>query len=290
MLSMTGYGRSHVNRDGRDLLLELKTVNHRFLDVSFRMPKTLTFLEDPLRALIARGEIKRGHVDVTIVYQNHRPDANLVTIDQALLEQCALKTSAMAQMLQLTPLTMSELLTASGALTVTPAEEDACAVTALATDAYAEAIEQLKAMRLCEGEALAADLSANLLRTEELTQQIAARAPAIPQSYRERLEARMAEWKVQTPEPQRIAQEVATMADRCAIDEELARLQSHFEQFRACLIAKEETGRKMDFLLQEMNREVNTVGSKASDLQITGCVVEMKCLLEKLREQVQNVA
>jgi len=290
MLSMTGYGRSHVNRDGRDLLLELKTVNHRFLDVSFRMPKTLTFLEDTLRELIAQGEMKRGHVDVTVVYQNRRPDANVVTIDQALLAQCVQETGAIAQTLRLPPPNMAELLTLSGALTVLPAQEDARAVTALATEAYAEAFAQVQAMRLREGEALAADLTANLSQTEELTRQIAARAPVVPQSYRERLEARLAEWKVQTPEPQRIAQEVATMADRCAIDEELARLQSHFEQFRACLTAKGETGRKMDFLLQEMNREVNTIGSKASDVQIAGCVVETKCLLEKLREQVQNVA
>jgi uncharacterized protein (TIGR00255 family) len=290
MLSMTGYGRSHVNRDGRDLLLELKTVNHRFLDVSFRMPKALTFLEDSLRELISQGDMKRGHVEVTIVYQNHRPDANLVTIDQALLAQSAQETGAIARTLQLPVLTMAELLTLSGALSVLPAQEDVREVTALATDAYTDAFAQVQAMRLREGEALAADLTANLLQTEKLTRQITARAPTVPQNYRERLEARLAEWKVQTPEPQRIAQEIATMADRCAIDEELARLQSHYEQFRACLAAVSDTGRKMDFLLQEMNREVNTIGAKASDAQIAGCVVEMKCLLEKLREQVQNVA
>ena len=288
MLSMTGYGRHRASSEGRDLLLELKSVNHRFLDVNFRLPKALTFLEDPLRGFLNEG-MKRGHVEVTVAYQNNRTDANAITIDRALLMQCAQETQTLAKALNSPPPTVSELIAMSGALNVSQADEDIQAVTELAQEAYKAAFEQLQAMRAREGEALAADLTGNLEQVEALTRRVALLAPTVPQTYRERLEARMREWNLQGADPQRVAQEIALAADHCAVDEELSRLQSHFLQFRACLNAEDEVGRRMDFLLQEMNREVNTIGSKASDAEIAHCVVEMKCLLEKLREQVQNV-
>jgi len=288
MLSMTGYGRYRVSSEGRDLLLELKSVNHRFLDVNFRLPKALTFLEDPLRELL-NGGMRRGHVELTIIYQNNRTDANAILIDRELLMQCAQETQTLAKALDTPSPTIAELIAMSGALSVSQADENIQAVTALAEEAYGVAFKQLQAMRVREGEALAADLTGNLEQVETLAKRIAALAPMVPQTYRERLEARLKEWNLQGADPQRVAQEIALAADRCAIDEELARLQSHFLQFRVCLNAEDEVGRRMDFLLQEMNREVNTIGSKASDAEIAHCVVEMKCLLEKLREQVQNV-
>ncbi|HNW85983.1 MAG TPA: YicC family protein [Candidatus Limiplasma sp.] len=288
MLSMTGYGRSHVSRDGRDLLMELKTVNHRFLDVSLRLPKPLAFLEEPLRARIGAGQLKRGHIDVAVVYQNKRPDANTIAIDRSLLLQCAAETCAIAEELGQASLSVAELIQLSGALSVTQADEDADAVTDLALVAYDEAMAQLQTMREREGLALAADLAQNLTLTERLVAQVAVRAPAVPKAYHERLNARLAEWNVPAVDPQRLAQEVAVLADKCAIDEELSRLRSHFSQFRECIAEPGEVGRRMDFLLQEMNREANTIGSKASDAEIAQYVVEIKCLLEKLREQVQN--
>ena len=289
MLSMTGYGRSRRSNDGRDLLIELKTVNHRFLDVGFRLPKPLAFLEEPLRARIGEGTLRRGHIDVSITYQNNRSDANTILIDRALLLRCAQETCAIAEELRQTPPTVAELMHLSGAFTILPADEDADAVTALALAAYDDALEQLNAMRRREGAALSADLQDNLTQTEALVERIAARAPLVPEACRERLNVRLTEWNLQPPEPQRLAQEVAILVDKCAIDEELSRLKSHFAQFRECLTADGEVGRRMDFLLQEMNRETNTIGSKASDAQIAQCVVEIKCLLEKLREQVQNI-
>jgi len=289
MFSMTGYGRGRVSRDGREMLLELKAVNHRFLDVNFRMPKALSFLEEPLRTLLNGGEMKRGHVELTLNYLNTREDANAVEIDRPLLMQCAHAAQAAAEELGQPPPSVAELIEMSGALRVTQADEDVEAVEALAREAYAEAFAQLMAMRMKEGEAMAADLAANLGQAEELVRRIAVRAPAVPEAARQRLEARLAEWNVQAVEPQRVAQEIAITADKCAVDEELSRLGSHFSQFRACLEAPGEVGRRMDFLLQEMNRETNTIGSKAADAQIAQCVVEIKCLLEKLREQVQNI-
>lgn len=289
MLSMTGYGRSRQSSDGRELLIELKTVNHRFLDVSFRLPKPLTFLEDPLRTRINDGAIKRGHLDVSITYQNNRPDANAIIIDRALLLTCAAQTSALAEELYKEPPTVTELIHLSGALTITQVDEDAEAVARLALNAYDEALSQLMAMRKREGETLAADLSMNLSHTIALAERIAIRSPMVPEAYRERLNARLDEWQIQAVDPQRIAQEAAILADRCAIDEELSRLKSHFDQFGKCLGDEGEVGRRMDFLLQEMNRETNTIGSKAADAEIAQHVVEIKCLLEKLREQVQNI-
>ena len=289
MLSMTGYGRSRQSQDGRDLMMELKAVNHRFLDVSFRFPKALAFLEEPLRARINSGGMMRGHVDVSVTYQNTRPDANQVVIDRQLVFQCAQETAAFAEELHREAPGIADLIELSGALRVTQQEEDTEAVTRLALMAYDEAFSQLESMRQREGAALAADLETNLNQTEILTRQIAKLAPTIPESYRERLQGRLAEWGLQPIDPQRMAQEVAILADKCAIDEELSRLNSHFEQFRSCLAQPDEVGRRMDFLLQEMNREANTIGSKASDAAIAQAVVEIKCLLEKLREQVQNI-
>lgn len=289
MQSMTGYGRCRVCADGRELTLELKAVNHRFLDISFRLPKNLAFLEDALRTRINQSNLRRGHVDVFVTYQNTRPDAREVNIDAGLLEafHTAMKT-VHKSLDDYRRASATEVLTLSGALSVTQAEEDTEAVTALAEQAFDGAVEALIAMREREGAHLAEDLLSNLKGLAALREKIAERAPSVPEEYRARLTARLEEWQVNAIDPQRVAQEVAIMADRCAIDEELSRLEGHIVQFTDSVQNSAEVGRKLDFLLQEMNREVNTTGSKASDALITQAVVDAKCIIEKLREQVQN--
>ena len=289
MLSMTGYGRGHVNREERDMLVELKAVNHRFLDVSYRIPKTLAFLEEPLRMRMNDCGLKRGHIDVTVTYQNNRPDAVEIMLDRPLLSRCAAEIREIASLLQSYEPTTAELIQLCGGLRIAQAEEDATLVAGLAMEAFELAFKELQAMREREGAALAADLATNQTQAEALLRRIESRAPSVPVQYRDRLTAKLAEWSVQGLEPQRIAQEVALLADKCAVDEELSRLKSHFGQFAECLTDGGEVGRRMDFLLQEMNRETNTIGSKASDADIAQRVVEMKCILEKLREQVQNI-
>lgn len=290
MQSMTGYGRQRVCCDGREMVLELKTVNHRFLDVAFRIPKNLVFLEEPLRARINQSNLRRGHLDVLITYQNTRADAHEVRIDATLLD--AFHLAMQAAQKQLEPYqraSAAEVLSLSGALSVIQADEDTEAVTQLAMEAFDGALEALNAMRDREGEHLGQDLMQNLNALCELRSRIAVHAPEVPNDYRKRLTARLDEWHLAAEvDPQRIAQEVAILADHCAIDEELSRLESHIAQFADSVQNGAEVGRKLDFLLQEMNREVNTIGSKASDAQIAQCVVEAKCLVEKLREQVQN--
>ncbi len=289
MQSMTGYGRCRVCADGRELTLELKAVNHRFLDISFRLPKNLAFLEDALRTKINQSNLRRGHVDVFVTYQNTRTDAREVKIDAALLDafNSAMKT-VHKSLDDFRRASAAEVLTLSGALSVTQAEEDTEAVTALAERAFDGAAEALIAMRDREGAHLAEDLLSNLKELAALREKIAQRAPSVPEEYRARLTARLEEWQVNAADPQRVAQEVAIMADRCAIDEELSRLEGHIVQFTDSVQNGVEVGRKLDFLLQEMNREVNTTGSKASDALITQAVVDAKCIIEKLREQVQN--
>lgn len=288
MQSMTGYGRHRVCRDGRELTLELKAVNHRFLDLSFRLPKNLAFLEDVLRNRINQSNLRRGHVDVFVTYQNTRTDAREVRIDEALLTAFNQAVHGMRKQLDsYRRASAAEVLTLSGALTVAQAEEDTEAVTELAMEAFEGALSALVAMRDREGQHLADDLLSNLDELARLRGQILLRAPAVPEDFRKRLTARLEEWDV-AADPQRIAQEVAIMADRCAIDEELSRLEGHIAQFTDSIHHGAEVGRKLDFLLQEMNREVNTMGSKASDAQITQSVVDAKCVIEKLREQVQN--
>lgn len=290
MQSMTGYGRARACRDGREITIELKTVNHRFLDLSFRIPKNLAFLEDPLRSRINASGLRRGHVDVFVTYANTRTDAREVRLDGALLE--AFSQALADAQVALKPygrmMSAAEVLTLSGALSIAQAEEDAEAVTELAAEAFDAALDKLMDMRTQEGEHLGADLLGNLEELSALVRGIADRAPEVPREYRQRLMARLEEWQVNA-DPQRVAQEVALMADHCAIDEELSRLQSHIAQFRSSVENGTEVGRKLDFLLQEMNREINTIGSKASDAEISGCVVNAKCVVEKLREQVQNV-
>lgn len=288
MQSMTGYGRARACRDGREITIELKTVNHRFLDLSFRMPKNLMFLEDMLRARINASALKRGHVDVFVTYANTRADAREVSVDGTLLEAFAQALKGAKDALDpYRRMTAAEALTLSGALTITQAEEDAGAVGELAAEAFDAALDKLMDMRLKEGDHLQADLLSNLEELSTLRKAVAERAPEVPLEYRQRLTARLEEWQVNA-DAQRVAQEVAFMADHCAIDEELSRLESHIAQFRDSVENGVEVGRKLDFLIQEMNREINTIGSKASDGQIAQCVVSAKCVVEKLREQVQN--
>lgn len=291
MQSMTGYGRGRACQDGREMVIELKSVNHRYLDLSFRLPKNLGFVEDTLRTALQKSQVNRGHVDVFVTYTNTREDARTLEVDEALLgsfRQAVQKAGGLLSIFR--DATVGEALSLSGALSVSQADEDAEAVKALAFDAIQQAIAALVDMRTLEGDNLRADLRGHLSVVAQLREQIAERAPTVPKEYRKRLETRLKEWQVDDVDPQRIAQEVAIMADRCAIDEEISRLGSHIAQFEEILSSESQPGKKLDFLLQEMNREVNTIGSKASDAQIAKAVVDAKCTLEKLREQVQNVA
>ena len=293
MRSMTGYGRRQISRDGREMTVEIKTVNHRFLDISCRMPRALSFAEDAVRKQIG-ASLRRGHVDVNVTYLNLRQDARKVRLDEGLVlqyKEALLNARQLArkERSSIRDEDVSWIVAQPDVIQTTVKEEDQEAVLALLTDTVAEALSEVTAMREKEGAALAEELIFHLNEVARLRDEIAVLAPKVPLIYQEKLQARVRELGVQEIDPQRLAQEVALMADHCAIDEELSRLISHVEQMRQAIKAEGETGRRLDFLTQELNREVNTIGSKASDAEITKLVVAAKSEIEKLREQVQNV-
>ena len=290
MNSMTGYGKGVVSRDGRELTVELKSVNHRFLDVSMRLPRVLSCIEDSLRSTIA-ARLSRGHVDVFVNYRNTRTDAKTVRVDETLLSAYVRAARSANEALALRDdLTLSNVLRLPDVTEIVPADEDADALIALAKDAANLALDGLIAMRIAEGERLKSALSLGVDAMDAYREEILARAPFVAEEYRKKLNERIESVLSDTEiDRARLATEVALFADRCCIDEELVRLKSHIAQFRTYLLASEPVGRNMDFIVQEMNRECNTIGSKANDAALTKSVLSCKAEIEKLREQIQNV-
>ena len=289
MQSMTGYGRCQLERDGRVMTVEVKSVNHRFLDTSYRLPRHLAFLDDAVRRGVS-ARLSRGHVDVFVNYENHRDDAREVRVDTALA--CAYQRAIVELSAALSlsgGLSVEEYARMPDVLTIQEKEEDQQAVRELFDEALSAALCELIAMREREGESMKQDMLQKLTRIEEIRGEIAQRAPLVVEDYRARLSERIAALTDGEIDEARLITEVAIFADRAAIDEELVRLLSHIAQIRATVELSEPVGRKLDFLVQELNREVNTIGSKAMDAQIAQCVVQAKGEIEKLREQVQNV-
>ena len=283
---MTGYGRCVRAREGRSLTVELKSVNHRFLDVSLRMPRCFLFLEDEARKAIGR-RLSRGHVDVFCTYRNQREDAREVQVDEGLIRAYLRATDALTGLAD--DRSVMGVLSLPEVVQVVEAEEDREALRALLLETLEGALDEAAAMREVEGEALQRDLNARADALEKIARAIAVRAPQTLIAYRERLRANVEELLGGQMDEARLVQEVAIMADRLAIDEELVRLESHIAQLRALLSDPAPAGRRLDFLAQEFNREVNTIASKSQDIEITRLAMDGKAEIEKLREQVQNV-
>lgn len=283
---MTGYGRCVRVRDGRSLTVELKSVNHRFLDISLRMPRCFLFLEDEARKAVGR-RLARGHVDVFCTYRNQREDARAVQVDEGLIRAYLRATDGLAGLTD--DRSVMGVLSLPEVVQVVETEEDREALRALLLETLEGALDEAAAMRAVEGEALQRDLNARADALEKIARAIAARAPQTLIAYRERLRANVEELLGGQMDESRLVQETAIMADRLAIDEELVRLESHISQLRALIRDPAPAGRRLDFLAQEFNREVNTIASKSQDIEITRLAMEGKAEIEKLREQVQNV-
>ncbi len=288
--SMTGFGRATAAADGREMTIELKSVNHRYLDLSFRMPRHIGFVEDALRQLLAE-QLSRGHVDVYVNYRNTRTDARTVVIDEALMEAYLTAARKAAEQYSLRDdIALSTAMRFPDVTDVVEAEEDREAVAALAREAALRAVTAMKRMRAGEGERLSNDLLGRVTTVESIAARIETRAPLVVEEYRaklaDRIEAMLGAVEVDRA---RLATEVALFADKASINEELVRLASHTAQMRAVLGSDEAAGRRLDFIVQEMNREFNTIGSKANDAEITNLVIAGKGEIEKIREQVQNI-
>ena len=291
MLSMTGYGRSGIQIDGREMTVEVKSVNHRFLDIAFRMPRNLMFLEEGMRGRIA-GRLARGHVEVFAAYRNLRMDARTVVVDEGLFEAYIAALRRLGGTVGPNLRDDCTLMSIAGmpdVLRVVEAEEDQAAVEALMGRALEAALDQLVEMRRREGEALRQDLARYAEEIEAMTCAVEERYPQTVEEYTRRLKAAVENLVGSGADENRIMMEVAVMADRSAIAEETVRLHSHIRQMRELLDAPEPVGRRLDFIVQELNREVNTISSKSQDIPITRLVVDMKARIEKMREQLQNI-
>lgn len=288
MLSMTGYGRAMCEIDGRQLSIELKSVNHRFLDLSFRMPRTLMFLEEDARKAIG-ARLARGHVDVFMTYKNLRSDAKQVTVDRALFDAYAAALDSVADSELRDDRSLMSIARMPDVMVITEGEEDQEALRALLKQTINEALDKLVDMRQREGAEMAADLNRKVDAIEAMTKQIEERYPQTVREYTSRLRASIEELIGQSVDETRLLTEVAIMADRSAIAEETVRLHAHIQQLRECFAKEEPIGRRLDFLVQELNREVNTISSKSQDIPITRLAVDCKAEIEKLREQLQNV-
>ncbi|MFB5084005.1 YicC/YloC family endoribonuclease [Symbiobacterium thermophilum] len=288
--SMTGFGRGEASGEAGRVTVEVKAVNHRFSEVVFRMPRQFSALEDRVRRLI-QGRTARGRFEVYVAWEPSA-EARAVKVDKdlALAYYNALRQLA-EEIGSNQELSLDTLARLPEVLSVQEGELSDDEIWALLEPALTQAMAGLIAMREREGAALAADLAGRLDRLEAFRAAAAARAPQVVEEYRQRLTRRLEELLPPTNpvDPQRLAQEVALFADRADITEELQRLASHIDQFRRALETDDAVGRKLDFLVQEMGREVNTIGSKANDADLAAAVVAVKSELEKIREQVQNL-
>lgn len=291
MQSMTGYGRGAAVLDGREITVEARSVNHRFLDLSFRMPRSFAFLEDALRKQLQQA-LTRGHVDVYVSYTNAREDARELRVNEGLVRSYLQAAGRIAQLTGAQEdMPISSWLRLPDVLTLSETAEDEAAILALAQQALEAALAQQITMRTREGANLGLDLNQRAQQVLALCEQIEQRAPFVVEEYRRKLTQRIAELLQPdvAADADRLAVEVAMFADRASIAEELVRLKSHVAQFTQTMQAQGAVGRKLDFIVQEMNREANTIGSKASDRQIAAHVVDLKSEIEKIREQVQNI-
>jgi len=289
--SMTGYGRARTVLNKRDITVEVRSVNNRYLDCTVKMPRMYTFAEDAIKQHVQKA-ISRGKVDVFITVDASAADVAKVTVNQELAAQYAAALNQLAAVCgredyQATPEGLARF---PDVLTVTKADEDLETVSADLCAVLDEALAAYNAMRAVEGAKLAEDINNRLDNILAGTAKVEERSPQTVAEYRAKLTARMEEvLQSTTIDPQRILTEAAIYADKVAVDEETVRLRSHVAQLRTMLASDEPMGRKMDFLIQEVNRESNTIGSKCNDVSIAQVVVALKAEVEKMREQVQNV-
>ena len=291
--SMTGFGRAEKIFDTRKYSVELKSVNSRYCDLNIRMPRLLNFADTQVRKQITDSLI-RGKVDVFINYQDTSASSEAVTINEGLAKAYS---DAAASIAALTgredDLGVSRLASYPDVLQVSQAAVDEDVMGKELADTVSEALAGMMAMRKREGDALASNILTKIATLAGIRDEIEERSPAVIEGYRAKLSARVDELLTSEQkefyDESRLAAEVALFADKCAVDEELTRLKSHFAQADKILAGDGACGKQMDFLVQEINREVNTCGSKANDIEITNRVLAMKNTVEEIREQIQNL-
>ena len=290
--SMTGYGRARETRNGRDITVEVRSVNNRYLDCTVKMPRAYIFAEDAIKTAVQKSA-SRGKVDVFISVDALGAEESVVKVNEPLAKQYI---SAMQQLISMgngyvkDSYRATDLARLPDVLTMTKAEDDLETISADLLSVLDDALKNHTAMRETEGKKLAEDIFGRLNTIEEITSRVEERSPKTVTEYREKLFSKMQEvLQSTTIDEGRILVEAAIFADKVAVDEETVRLRSHLSQLREMLQSEIPVGRKLDFLIQEVNRESNTIGSKCTDIEISKWVVDLKAEIEKIREQVQNI-
>ncbi|HXV22471.1 MAG TPA: YicC/YloC family endoribonuclease [Desulfuromonadales bacterium] len=288
--SMTGYGKGQASSETVSLTVEIRSVNHRYSDVSVKAPRALMSLESEMKKRVT-ARLARGKIDVFINQEYAAGSSALPTVNRPLAAAyVGLFEQLSADFAVDSGIPLSLLVGQKDVLVVKENELAPEEVASLVITAIEGALDALEGMRLKEGEALCLDMEGRLTEVERLLSRIEERAPQVPLEWQARLKERLSRLQRDFEyDPQRVAQEIALFADRCDISEEIVRFHSHLQQFRNLQSVAEPVGRQMDFLVQELNREANTMGSKSNDAEMTRLVVAIKAELEKIREQVQNV-
>ena len=288
--SMTGFGRAEMQDEERKIAIEIRSVNHRYLECGIRAPRSLHVFEPEFRTIL-KEYASRGKVDVFISYEDVRDSDSSVHVNELLVEQFLGYARELEEKYALpNDLTVSKVLTLPDVLRTTEEDSDEEATKKAVVAVLRDAAEQFRAARSAEGERLCQDLLAKLDTLTELVDKVEELEPAILEHYQERLREKTAELlnDVQIEES-RIAAEVVIYSDKICTDEETVRLKSHIQQLREAIQGDGPIGRKLDFIVQEMNREANTILSKAGDMEIANIGVSLKTEIEKIREQVQNI-
>lgn len=288
MNSMTGYGKGVAESAGRKVGVEIKSVNHRFLDMNIKLPRTLGFAEDIIRSEV-KGAVTRGHLDIYVNYE--RESGGKISMDEQLArDYCTMAAKAAMKFSITNDLSVSALFRMPEVVVVKEEDEDEEAVGKLVEQAVREALNGLSVMRAKEGEMLMRDFSEKLANISAFVDEVEKLAPVTVEEHKIRMRERITEMLGDVAfDEARLMNEAAFFADKVAVDEEIARLRSHIAHFKDICAAGGALGKKLDFIVQEMNRETNTIGSKCSDSKIAQCVISAKCEIEKVREQVQNV-
>ncbi|HWR41300.1 MAG TPA: YicC/YloC family endoribonuclease [Patescibacteria group bacterium] len=290
--SMTGFGRGEYIDNDHRFLVEIKAVNHRYNEIVIRMPKSLGTLEDKIRRSVS-GTLQRGRIDVFITVDEYSQKKRTVRVDKELAiayNKALTELSVMLNSPSIDPI--YQIARYPDVLKVEEVSEDAELLWVKVEQAVNAAVSNLMNMRMAEGANIEKDLLARMTKLDSQVRLLEDRAPQIITSYREKLLGRMKELLAAVgaePDELRLIQETALFADRSNFTEELVRLRSHIDQFRISLSTSETVGRKLDFIIQEVNRETNTIASKASDINVANVVVEIKSEMEKVREQIQNI-
>ncbi|MED4532599.1 YicC/YloC family endoribonuclease [Metabacillus fastidiosus] len=287
--SMTGFGRAVGEVEGLTVTVEMKSVNHRFSEISVRMSRQFLTIEDKIKKVISKS-LHRGRIEVFISVEGDSLTDRTVRVDWSLLDQYMKALTDVKEKYSLSDtIKMDHLLKNEDVIHVEESANHSEHVEEKIIQVVKNATEQLVIMRNAEGEQLGKDLNIKLKQLLEHTEQLEQYAPSVVKHYHDKVHKRLQEFVSGTIDENRLIQEAAIFADKVDISEELIRIRSHIRQFSEALLQKGAVGRKLDFLVQELNREANTIGSKANDSEIAKIVVELKSIIEKLKEQVQNI-